>query len=219
MAIGAATALAASIPNGGFENGNFSGWTKKNTADASQWKIYTAKSRELPGPPNASPLAPRPIGKYASVLEQEEPSTNYLTRTISVPSDATRLTVKLFWVNRGDGPPPSVSSAPLRASVGYWRFPGEWIISGPRIQYFMLDIVKPSANGFTTKKSDILTTLFRPTVGSTRARSGGWVNESLNVTRFRGSKIKLRLVEADNSGFLNIGLDQLALRSANTPTG
>ncbi len=33
VAIGAATAFAASIPNGNFEEGNFSGWKKQSKGD------------------------------------------------------------------------------------------------------------------------------------------------------------------------------------------
>ncbi|MFM9042777.1 MAG: hypothetical protein ACKOPI_01260, partial [bacterium] len=157
--VGVTAAFAASIPNGDFEKGNFSGWKEKSTGGG-EWSIYTAKDRVLPGPPNG-PSAPKPVGKYASRLVQEEPSTNYLTRSLTVPSGATHLTVKLFWVNRG-GPP-----GPVPGNAAYWRFPGTWDVSGARIQYFMLDLVKASAGGFTTKKSDILATLFKPKIGST----------------------------------------------------
>ena len=215
-----AVAYAASgsqIPNGDFEKGSFSGWSKKSTGGG-EWSIYTAKQRKLPGPPDSKSFAPKPFGKYASVLKQENPSTNYLTHVVSVPNGATNLTVKLFWINNGSPPGPN-SSAQASDATGYWRFPGQWDISGPRIQYFMLDLVKASASGFTTKNSDILGTLFKPKKGSTPARSGGWITESINVSRFQGGKIKLRLVEADNSGTLNVGLDELEFRSASSPTG
>ena len=212
LVVGVTAAFAASIPNGDFEKGNFSGWKEKSTGGG-EWSIYTAKNRALPGPPGDRPNGPKPVGKYASRLEQSAPSTNYLTRSLTVPSGATHLTVKLFWVNRGSPP------GPVPGNAAYWRFPGTWDANGARIQYFVLDLLKASASGFTTKKSDILATLFKPKIGSTSARSGGWVTKSIDVSRFRGEKIKLRLVEADNSGFLNIGLDQLEFRSASSPTG
>ena len=216
-----AVAYAASgsrIPNGDFEKGDLSGWKKKNEGGG-DWVIYDAKSRKLPGPPGSQPIAPKPFGKYAVVLEQDAPSTNYLIHSLSVPSDATRLSVKLFWVNRGSAPGPTPGSAPRRATAGYWRFPGDWSTAGSRIQFFQLDLLKSAAPGFTTKKSDILATIFKPKVGSTAARSGGWVTETVDVSRYRGEKIKFRLVEGDNSGFLNVGIDRLEFLSAANPTG
>jgi hypothetical protein len=215
VAIGAATAFAASIPNGNFEEGNFSGWKKQSKGDGT-WFVYTAKNRKVPGPGGAT--LPKPFGKYAAALKQSGPGTNYLTHTFRVPSGATTLSLKLFWINQG-GPPPGLVSAQASAEAGYWRFPGEWSVTGDRIQFFTLDLVKPSASGFTTKKSDVVTTILKPKVGSTKARSGGWVTETIDVSRFRGEKIKLRLVEGDNSGYLNVGLDQVEFRSASTPTG
>lgn len=218
LVVGVSAAFAASIPNGDFEKGNLSGWKKKNEGGG-DWVIYDAKNRKLPGPPGSQPNAPKPFGKYAVVLEQDGPSTNYLIHSLSVPSDATRLSVKLFWVNRGSPPSPPPGRAPLRASAGYWRFPGDWSSSGSRIQFFQLDLLKSSAAGFTTKKSDILATIFKPKIGSTPARSGGWVSETVDVSRYRGEKIKFRLVEGDNSGFLNVGIDRLEFLSAENPTG
>lgn len=215
---GSVTAVASSIPNGDFEKGNFSGW-KTMGSEFSSWSVYDGSERQLPGPPGARPLAPKPLGKYASKLEQDEASTNYLTKTLFIPRSATNLSVKLFWINRGSPPPAVPSIASTRAVTGYWRFPGSWSTTGDGIQFFRLDIVKPGASGFTTEDSDILATLFQPTIGSTRARSRGWKTERINVSRFQGQKIKLRLVEGDNRGFLNVGLDRLRFFSAEPPTG
>lgn len=215
----AAVALAATIPNGGFEKGNFSGWSKQSTGGGNLF-VYDKPSRVLPAPPYGGATLPKPIGKYASSIRQTGPSTNYLTRTLRVPGDATTLSVKLFWINNGGPPgPPPPASSPRRAGTGYWRFPGTWSTSGRRIQYFRLDLVRPAANGFTTKQSDILATMFRPKTGTTKSRSGGWLTKSIDVTQFRGRRIKLRLVEGDNSGYMNVGLDSLRFTTVSLPTG
>ncbi len=215
LVIGVGTAVAASIPNGDFEKGNLSNWKAKNDGDG-DWFVYKASNRELP-PTVGGATLPKPFGKFAGALKQNGPGTNYLTHTIAVPADATTLSVKLFWINDG-GPSPGFNSAQA-AAAGYWAFPGSWSTSGARIQYFKLDLVEPSAKGFTTRKSDILGTIFKPRIRSTKARSGGWVTETINVSRFSGEKIKLRLVEGDNSGYLNVGLDEVRFRSADSPTG
>ena len=220
LLVGATAAVASSIPNGDFEKGNFSGWSKQSTGAGSLF-IYDVASRVLPAPPYGGATLPKPIGTYAASVRQNGPSTNYLTRTLEVPGDATTLNVKVFWINEGGPPsPPPPASAPRRAGTGYWRFPGTWSTGGgKRIQYFRLDLVKPAAKGFTTKQSDILATIFRPKTGSTKARSGGWLAKSIDVTQFRGRKIKFRLVEGDNSGYMNVGLDSLRFGSGSLPTG
>jgi hypothetical protein len=214
LVIGVGTAVAASIPNGDFEKGNLSNWKAKNDGDG-DWFVYKDSNRKLPDPAGGATL-PKPFGKFAAALKQTNPGTNYLTHTLSVPAGASTLSVKLFWINAG-GPSPGFNSA--QAAAGYWAFPGTWSTSGARIQYFKLDLVEPSAKGFTTRKSDILGTIFKPRIRSTKARSGGWVTETINVSRFSGEKIKLRLVEGDNSGYLNVGLDEVRFLSADSPTG
>jgi hypothetical protein len=215
LVIGVGTAVAASIPNGDFEKGTLSNWKAKNDGDG-DWFVYKASNRELP-PTVGGATLPKPFGKFAGALKQNGPGTNYLTHTIAVPTDATTLSVKLFWINDG-GPSPGFNSAQA-AAAGYWVFPGDWNAIGPPIQFFRLDLVDPSANGFTTRKSDILGTIFKPKIGTTKARSGGWINASIDVSRFAGKRVKLRLVEGDNSGFLNVGLDEVRFRSADSPTG
>lgn len=219
LVVGVSAAFAASIPNGDFEKGNLSNWKAKNDGDG-DWFVYRAGTRKLPNPQGGATL-PKPFGKFAGALKQTGPGTNYLTHTIAVPADATTLSIKLFWINDGGPPPaaPASSSRAQSAASGYWVFPGDWNATGPRIQYFRLDLVKPSANGFTTRKSDILGTIFKPKIGTTKARSGGWVNASIDVSRFGGERVKLRLVEGDNSGYLNVGLDEVEFRSADSPTG
>jgi hypothetical protein len=180
LVIGVGTAVAASIPNGDFEKGNLSNWKAKNDGDG-DWFVYKASNRELP-PTVGGATLPKSFGKFAGALKQNGPGTNYLTHTLPVPSDATTLSVKLFWINDGI------------TAAGYWAFPGTWSTSGPQIQYFRLDLVKPPASGFTTKKSDILGTIFKPRIGTTKARSGGWINASIDVSRFAGKRVKLRLV-------------------------
>ena len=209
-----AYAAAPTISNGDFEKGNLSNWKAKNDGDG-DWFVYKDSNRKLPDPAGGATL-PKPFGKFAAALKQTNRGTNYLTHTLSVPAGASTLSVKLFWINAG-GPSPGFNSA--QAAAGYWAFPGTWSTSGARIQYFKLDLVKSSANGFTTRKSDILGTIFKPRIRSTKARSGGWVTETINVSRFSGEKIKLRLVEGDNSGYLNVGLDEVQFLSADSPTG
>jgi hypothetical protein len=92
VAIGAATAFAASIPNGNFEEGNFSGWKKQSKGDGT-WFVYTAKNRKVPGPGGAT--LPKPFGKYAAALKQSGPGTNYLTHTFTVvPRNSMSFTRK-----------------------------------------------------------------------------------------------------------------------------
>lgn len=215
LALGASAAYASSITNGDFETRNFKDWKIRNTGGGN-WIIYDKGNRKMTKPRGGATL-PKPYGTFAASIVQGNPSTNYIIRTLEVPADATMLSVKLFWINQGS-PPPTITSAQA-SEVGFWRFPGEWSVSAGRIQYFTLDLVKPSADGFSTKKSDVLATIFKPKINSTQARSGGWVTETVNVEKYQGQKIKFRLVEADNSGYMNVGLDNLTFNVADLPTG
>lgn len=216
-AMGAATALAASIPNGDFETGNFSKW-KTSSKGGGDWVIYDSGDRKKATQGRGGATFPKPFGEFSAAITQGGPSANVILKTLRVPADATVLSVKLFWINQG-GEPPAAPAAQTSADAGYWLFPGEWEFSGPPIQYFLVDLLKPSAPGFTTKKSDVLKTVFKPKIGKTKARSGGWVTEAVDVSKFQGQRIRFRLVEADNSGYMNVGLDNLSFNTADLPTG
>ncbi len=217
VAIGAATAFAASIPNGNFESGNFSDWKIRNKGSG-DWVIYDSGDRKKATKDRGGAILPKPFGEFSAAITQGGPSANVILRTVRVPADATVMSVKLFWINDGGEPPPA-PAAQASADPGYWAFPGEWDFTGPRIQYFVVDLLKPSSPAFTAEKSDVLKTVFKPKIGATKARSGGWVTEAVDVAKFQGQRIKFRLVEADNSGYMNVGLDNLSFNTADLPTG
>ncbi len=222
IALGAGVAYAASaskIPNGDFEKGNLSGWKTGDTAGTNPWFVYTASQRGTGDVPSD---IPKPRGKYSSGVQQfSDPGVNYLTRVLKVPADATTLKMNYFW-NNYSGRAPGRAPRSVRGGGGAltWIFPGTWSISGGfgTIQYLTLDLLKSSASPRTTSKSAILKTIFRPKAGVTPAVSG-WRSGSVDVSRFRGKKIKLRYIVGVNVAPMPIGLDDLKFVAAKPPTG
>jgi len=212
IALGAGVAYAASapsIPNGDFEKGNLSGWKTGDTAGDNPWFVYTASQR---GKGDVPSDIPKPRGKYSAGVQQfSSPGVNYLTRVLKVPADATTLKMNYFWNNYS-------SLAPGGAPA--WTFPGTWSVGGGlgTIQYLTLDLLKSSASPRTTSKSAILKTIFRPKAGVTPAVSG-WRSGSVDVSRFRGKKIKLRYIVGVNYAPMPIGFDDLKFVAADAPTG
>jgi len=224
IALGAGVAYAASapsIPNGDFEKGNLSGWKTGDTAGNNPWFVYTASQR---GKGDVPSDIPKPRGKYSAGVQQfSSPGVNYLTRVLKVPADATTLKMNYFWNNyssRAPGRAPRSASAAGDGGAPVWTFPGTWSVGGGlgTIQYLTLDLLKSSASPRTTSKSAILKTIFRPKAGVTPAVSG-WRSGSVDVSRFRGKKIKLRYIVGVNYAPMPIGFDDLKFVAADAPTG
>ena len=220
IALGAGVAYAgsaSSIPNGDFEKGNLSSWKTGDTAGTNPWFVYTASQR---GKGDVPSDIPKPRGKYSSGVQQfSDPGVNYLTRVLKVPADATTLKMNYFWNNYSGGNPGRATRS-VRGFGGSptWRFSGRWSIASGQLQYLTLDLLTASASPLTTSKSKILDTIFKPNAGVTPAVSG-WRSGSVDVSRYRGEKIKLRYIVGVNLAPIPIGLDDLKFVGAQPPTG
>lgn len=207
LALGAVAYAASSskIPNGNFEKGNLSDWKTGDSSGDNPWFVYTAAER---GTGSIPPDIPKPRGKYsAGVNQREAPGVNYITRVLKVPAGATTLKMNYFWLNFT-----GVIGSPT------WRFSGSWSIDSGQLQYLTLDLLTASASPLTTSKSKILDTIFKPKAGVTPAVSG-WRSGSVDVSRYRGEKIKLRYIVGVNVASMPIGLDDLKFVGAQPPTG
>ena len=85
------------VTNGGFETGDFTGWTKLAITNDGDWFIYT-------GAPLS--LLPPPEGEFAVVTNQTEPDSNILYQDIEVPPGAlVACSVIVYLRNATDGGP------------------------------------------------------------------------------------------------------------------
>lgn len=221
LALGA-VAYAASlskIPNGNFEKGNLSDWKTGDSAGDNPWFVYTAAER---GDGDVPSDIPKPRGKYSAGVSQfSSPGVNFITRVLKVPAGATTLKMNYFWNNYSGRNLVRVPRS-VRGTGGSltWRFPGNWSVSDAfgTIQYLTLDLLTASASPLTTSKSKILDTIFKPKAGVTPAVSG-WRSGSVDVSRYRGEKIKLRYIVGVDVAVMPIGLDDLKFVGAQPPTG
>jgi hypothetical protein len=188
-----APAALAKPANGGFEQGTFAEWSHQNSG--SKWKLYENDNRHL-GTSLGGATLPKTLGEHSAALVQTDPGHGVLYRSLTVPRQATAITMSAFWINDGDE----------------WAFDGAFDEGGiGAVQYFSIDLLKPNADPLSGDKDDVLETVFRPR-DSTPFNSGGWKDFRVAAKPFRGDKVLLRLAEADNRGHQNIGLDQLKLR-------
>lgn len=88
------TVITELVTNGGFETGDFTGWTVVNSGTRSLWAINNGTfDPEGPG----TPLAPI-SGTFDAVAAQGGPSTQILSEPITVPANVTAAT--LSWSDR-----------------------------------------------------------------------------------------------------------------------
>jgi len=235
-ALGLLTALAAAAPasagygaaavkNGNFERGNLSGWDAQAGAEGrgqsiAEWRVYSEGDRTLPCPPMSpeclgGATLPVPLGRYASVFVQNNPSNGALSQDFRVGKRARYLSIRAFWVNQAGGPQPNGLRG-LPAST--WPFTGNFDFdpaSTPN-QYFSIDLVKRNANPLTTSEGDILASGLAPN-SATAAESAGWQTVKIPLRNLRGKQVKLRLAAVDNQSYLNVGLDSVRVVNARKP--
>src|SRR6476661_581870 len=75
------TVSAATISNGGFETGDFTGWTVV-TQGTGNWFVYTGTTAPLTGVPLGSSISPPPEGNFAAVSDEIGPGTHILYQDI-----------------------------------------------------------------------------------------------------------------------------------------
>ena len=229
-------ASAAKLPNGGFEQGNLSGWgyravscggiVASHGAGASggisaspSWGTYGGSfSLDLP---YGGAFIGAPFGSYAALFAQGGPSWGILHRGFKVPRKARSLSLKLLWVNQ------SVLGAPLRwparsrsaTQRGVSLDLGNWIAPRKRLrcpttgsrQYAQVDLLRAGAPPRSLKKKDILAKIWHPLPGITLANSGNWTDQRVNLKKFRGERVRLRIAVIDTIGYLNVAVDGLGL--------
>lgn len=184
-------ALAASVTNGGFESGTFTGWTVVNQAGSaagSNWFNYTGTT--APDSGNTIPAPPK--GTHAAVTDQTAPGAHELYQDITLqPGFSHTLRFTLYYH----------AYAPLTA-------PGtlDFTTSAPNMQY-RVDVMKTTAADFSIAPADVLANIFKTNVGDPQVLAP--TAETFDLTPFAGQTIRLRFAETDNLLFFNAGVDNV----------
>ena len=195
----ASQALAATITNGGFEAGNFTGWTVANQAGGSgNWYVYSNSSKPIEScTGSGAPQAP-PQGSFAATSDQSNPGSHVLYQDIALEAGAKHSLSFTLYYNNTDGffSPPSLD---------YTVTPN---------QQYRVDIMKPSAAPFSVAPSDILETLYQTTSSSPATLTP--TTMTFDLSAFAGQTVRLRFAEVDNGGCFLASVDNVGI--ASTPS-
>ena len=184
---------AANIRNGGFEEGNFQGWTVADKG-AGTWFVYSGTTT----PGNGFTVDAPPEGTFAAVSDQPAPGAHVLYQTLKLGTEGAQvLSFNLYYHNFAEEfcTPSSLDST------------GE---EGCNQQY-RVDILRKGADPFSVSSNDVLRTLFRTEVGDPLTL--GPTPMSFKLTHLHG-KVILRFAEVDTETFFNASVDDVTLKSA-----
>jgi hypothetical protein len=178
-----------------FESGTLSSW-KIERSGAGGWFAYT-NGKTPPNPSDSDPNVPfavpnPPQGKFAAVTDMNGPGRRILYRDVKLDGRyMLRLTV--FYVNTGPLSTPDTLD---------YEGPGE-------NQQYRVDIVEPSAPVDSVAAAHVLANVFRTSPGDADRREPSAV--TVDLSKWAGQTVRLRLVGVDNRGPLRAGVDDIRL--------
>jgi hypothetical protein len=184
------------ITNGGFETGNFTGWTVVNQAGSSgDWFVYSGTAAPFSGATIAAP----PQGNFAATTDQIGPGSHILYQDVALaPSGTHTLTFILYYLNQAGAffTPPSLD---------YTVVPN---------QQYRVDVMDPSAPVDSVAPGDVLVNLFQTNVGDPVSLVPTAM--TFDLTPFAGQTIRLRFAEVDNQSFFEASVDAVAITGGST---
>jgi hypothetical protein len=181
-----------------FESGTLTNW-KIERSGAGGWFVYS-NGKTPPSPSDSDPNVPfavpdPPQGKFAAVTDMNGPGRRVIYRDLKLDGRYTlRLTV--FYVNTGPLSSPE--------TLDYE--------SGSENQQFRIDIVAPSAPVDSVAAAHVLVNVFRTSPGDSDRREPSPV--SVDLSKWEGQTVRLRLAGVDNRGPLRAGVDDIRLEPA-----
>lgn len=186
------------INNGGFETGNFTGWTVFNQA-GSDGNFFVTGSTSTPisflptvGPAN---------GNFYAVSDQQAPGARSLLQSFTVPANSNQvmLSFNMFVNNWSSG-----GTVVNPAGLDFNAFPN---------QHARVDILTASAGPLSTAPSDIVSNLYLNTEGAQPNPYTAY-NFDLTSTLVPGQTYQVRFAQVDNQSFLNQGVDDVSILSS-----
>jgi uncharacterized repeat protein (TIGR01451 family) len=188
-------ALAATMTNGGFETGTFSGWTVVNlTGSSGNWFNYTGTT----SPSSGHTIPAPPEGTRAATTDQTGPGSHELYQDVVLqPGFTHTLTFSLYYH----------AYSPLTAKGRTLDFNGS---GGPNMQY-RVDVMKTTAPDFSIAATDVLANVFQTDTGDPLVVSP--TTKMFDLTPFAGQTVRLRYAEVDNQLFFNAGVDNVQVVS------
>jgi D-alanyl-D-alanine carboxypeptidase len=175
-----------------FESGALTEWRAVGSGGGG-WFVYT-DGQKAPYPAESDPNVPfnlpdPPEGKFAAVTDTNGPGTRILYRDVRLDGRFT-LHMTAFYA----GAAPIKSPATLAHET-----PEE-------NEQFRIDLVRPSAPIDSVAKADVLVNVFHASSGEFALRPTA---VSVDVLRWAGQTVRLRLAATDNRGPLRVGVDNI----------
>jgi D-alanyl-D-alanine carboxypeptidase len=176
-----------------FESGAIADWQAVGSG-AGGWFVYT-DGQKAPDPAQSDPNVPflvpdPPQGKYAAVTDMNGPGTRILYRDLRLDGRFA-LHVTVFYAG----------SAPFSSPTTLAQDAPE-----PN-QQFRIDLVSRSAPIDSVAKDDVLVNVFHTSSDDEAARRPTELR--VDVTRWTGQTVRLRLASTDNRGPLRVGVDDI----------
>jgi hypothetical protein len=184
---------AATIVNGGFETGNFSGWTVVNQSGGSgDWFVYSGTSTPLTGFAIAAP----PEGTFAATTDQGGPGSHVLYQDVALEAGFNHtLSFDVYYNNQ----------------AGVFATPPSLDFSVNPNQQYRVDVLRPTAPVTSVAPGDVLATVFQTNVGDPFTLAPTSV--SFDLSGFAGTTVRLRFAEVDNQLFFAASVDRVAIQS------
>jgi CubicO group peptidase (beta-lactamase class C family) len=175
-----------------FESGVLNDWQAVG-GGAGGWFVYS-DGQKSPDPARSDPNVPfdvpdPPQGRFAAVTDVNGPGTRILYRDVKLDG-RLRLHLSVFY-----------------AGVGGFRGPPSLAYDEAANQQFRIDVVAPSAPIDSVAHEDVLVNVFSTSAGDPDRREPSGV--SVDLSRWAGETVRLRLASTDNQGPLRAGVDDI----------
>ena len=192
-----ASAQTDLVENGGFETGDFFGWTVLNEpGGGGNWYVYSGTTMPESGNSFLSP----PVGIFAAVSDQTGNGSHVLYQDLTIPGGGEILCTAII----------------------YYQNSAEDFFTGPDLSYLTspnqqarVDIISTDADPFTAS-AGVLLNIFQTQPGDPLTL--GYTAIDFDLTPFAGSTVRFRVVEVDNQFFLNFAIDEVSCISDIAPS-
>ncbi len=204
-ALAPSAAPAATIVNGGFESGDFSGWETRGSTGSGKWYAWEGTKPPIPHERGAVSVQPPPQGRYAAIADQANPDSLLLFQDLRLePGSRYKLSLLAYYDSYAALAVPSSETLSVDEEA-----------LGPQSnQQFRIDVIRPEAPPDSVSPGDVLLNLFRTRPGG--ARRMGPTRLVADLAPFAGQNVRLRIAVAATEEVLSAGVDAVEL---STPDG
>jgi len=199
-ALAPSAAPAATIVNGGFESGDFSGWETRRSTGLGRWYAHQGTKPPIPHERGAVSIQPPPQGQYAAITDQANPDSLLLFQDLRLePGSEYKLGLLAYY----DSYAALAFPSPDTLSVD------EEALGPQSNQQFRIDVIRPEAPVDSISPGDVLLNLFRTRAGGARQMAPTRLVGDL--TPFAGQTVRLRIAVAATEEVLSAGIDAVEL--------